>query len=171
MAKKVTTPKPHDDVVDISLSVVRKKRFRIDGDDNRILELNTSDLGILARLKETYPKLVKIAEDAFKNLPEVDGTSEDYNFVTDEATAKLVDALKDADTKMRELIDYVFDSNVSELCAPSGSMYDPINGAFRFEHIINTLSALYETDISTEMSKVTARVRKHTDKYTSKYTG
>lgn len=166
MAKKVTTQKPHDDIVDISLSVVRKKRFRIDGDDDRILELNTSDLNILARLKETYPKLVEIAEDAFKNLPEVDGTAEDYDFVTDEATAKLVSALKDADAKMRELIDYIFDSNVSELCAPSGSMYDPINGAFRFEHIINTLSALYETDISSEMGNVARRVKKHTDKYT-----
>lgn len=166
MAKnKITT---QQDITDISLSVVRKKRFRIDGDDNRIIELNTSDLNILARLKETYPKLVALAEDAFKNLPEVDGTAENYDFVTDEATSKLVTALTDADKKMRELIDYIFDSNVSELCAPSGSMYDPINGAFRFEHIINTLSALYETDISTEMGKVATRVKKHTDKYTGR---
>lgn len=164
MAKdKVTT---QQDVTDISLSIVRKKRFRIDGDDSRILELNTSDLNILARLKETYPKLVALAEDAFKNLPEVNSTSEDYDFATDEATTTLVTALADADKKMRELIDYIFDSNVSELCAPSGSMYDPINGAFRFEHIINTLSALYEADISSEMSKVARRVKKHTDKYT-----
>lgn len=166
MAKdKLTT---QQDVTDISLSVVRKKRFRIDGDDSRILELNTSDLNILARLKETYPKLVALAEDAFKNLPEVDSTSEDYDFTTDEATATLVTALAEADKKMRELIDYIFDSNVSELCAPSGSMYDPINGAFRFEHIINTLSALYEADISTEMGKVSRRVKKHTSKYTGK---
>ena len=165
MAKNKTT---QQDITDISLSVVRKKRFRIDGDDNRIIELNTSDLNILARLKETYPKLVALAEDAFKNLPEVDGTAENYDFVTDEATSKLVTALTDADKKMRELIDYIFDSNVSELCAPSGSMYDPINGAFRFEHIINTLSALYESDISAEMGKVATRVKKHTDKYTGR---
>lgn len=165
MAKNKIT---QQDITDISLSIVRKKRFRIDGDDNRIIELNTSDLNILARLKETYPKLVALAEDAFKNLPEVDGTAENYDFVTDEATSKLVTALTDADKKMRELIDYIFDSNVSELCAPSGSMYDPINGAFRFEHIINTLSALYETDISTEMGKVATRVKKHTDKYTGR---
>lgn len=164
MAKdKLTT---QQDVTDISLSIVRKKRFRIDGDDRRILELNTSDLNILARLKETYPKLVTLAEDAFKNLPEVNSTSEDYDFATDEATTTLVTALAEADKKMRELIDYIFDSNVSELCAPSGSMYDPINGAFRFEHIINTLSALYEADISSEMGKVARRVKKHTDKYT-----
>ena len=165
MAKTKSFPQQQD-VTDISLSVVRKKRFRIDGDDSRIIELNTSDLNILARLKEAYPKLVALAEGAFKNLPEVDGTAEDYNFATDEATATLVTTLTEADKKMRELIDYIFDSNVSELCAPSGSMYDPINGAFRFEHIISTLSALYEADISSEMGTIGRRVKKHTDKYT-----
>lgn len=166
MAKDKLTQQ--QDVTDISLSVVRKKRFRIDGDDSRIIELNTSDLNILARLKEAYPKLVALAEGAFKNLPEVDGTAEDYNFATDEATATLVTTLTEADKKMRELIDYIFDSNVSELCAPSGSMYDPINGAFRFEHIISTLSALYEADISSEMGTIAKRVKKHTDKYTGR---
>lgn len=166
MAKDKLTQQ--QDVTDISLSVVRKKRFRIDGDDSRIIELNTSDLNILARLKEAYPKLVALAEGAFKNLPEVDGTAEDYNFATDEATATLVSTLTEADKKMRELIDYIFDSNVSELCAPSGSMYDPINGAFRFEHIISTLSALYEADISSEMGTIARRVKKHTDKYTGR---
>ena len=165
MAKTKSFPQQQD-VTDISLSVVRKKRFRIDGDDSRIIELNTSDLNILARLKEAYPKLVALAEGAFKNLPEVDGTAEDYNFATDEATATLVTTLTEADKKMRELIDYIFDSNVSELCAPSGSMYDPINGAFRFEHIISTLSALYEADISSEMGTIARRVKKPTDKYT-----
>lgn len=167
MAKTKSFPQQQD-VTDISLSIVRKKRFRIDGDDSRIIELNTSDLNILARLKEAYPKLVALAEGAFKNLPEVDGTAEDYNFATDEATATLVTTLTEADKKMRELIDYIFDSNVSELCAPSGSMYDPINGAFRFEHIISTLSALYEADISSEMGTIARRVKKHTDKYTGR---
>lgn len=156
---------PANDVVDIDLSVIRKKRFRIDHDDDRIIELNTSDLGILARLKETYPKLIDLANTAFKDVPEVDSTAEDYNFATDPATASVIDALQDADKKMREMINYIFDSDVSDICVPSGSMYDPINGAFRFEHIIDKLSALYETDISTEMTSISQRVKKHTDKY------
>lgn len=162
MANKVTG------LQDISLDVIRKKRFRIDGDDSRILELNTSDLNILARLKEAYPKLVSLADDAFKNMPEIDNTAEDYNFMTDESTAEIVQALKDADKGMRDLMDYIFDSNVSEVCAPSGSMYDPINGQFRFEHIIGILAALYETDIEKEMTNISNRVKKHTSKYTKR---
>lgn len=153
-------------VVDISLGAIRKKRFRIDGDDNRILELNTSDLNILARLKEAYPKLVNLADGAFKNMPELDSTGEDYNFMTDEATAEMIVTLEKADKEMRELVDYIFNSNVSELCAPDGSMYDPIDGQLRFEHIIGTLAALYEADVTGEMNKLSSRVQKHTTKYT-----
>ena len=153
------------DIVDIRLDSIRKKRYRIDGDDNRIVELNTSDLNILARAKEAYPKLLAIAQEAFANLPEVNSTAEDYDFMTDANTETVIEALKTADSNMRQLVDYIFDSNVSEVCAPSGSMYDPIDGKFRFEHIVDVLGALYGTDISTEMDKVTKRVRKHTDKY------
>lgn len=155
------------DIQDINLSVIRKKRFRVDGDDNRILELNTSDLNILARLKDAYPKLIAIADNAFKDLPQVD-TSEEVDFINSAETAELIDSLKKADSEMRELVDYIFDSNVSEICAPSGSMYDPINGQFRFEHIINVLAALYETDVEKEMGAIAARVKKHTGKYSKR---
>ena len=165
MAKN--TKLPEQNVVDLSLDSVRKKRFRIDGDDNRILELNTSDLNILARLKEAYPKLIELADNAFKSLPDMENTEEqDYNFMTDEATSKTIEILKEADKNMRDLVDYIFESNVSEICAPSGSMYDPINGKFRFEHIIEVLAGLYETDVAKEMGRMSTRVKKHTDKYT-----
>ena len=154
-----------NDVIDISLSGIQKKRFRIDGDNDRILELNTSDLNLLSRLKDAYPKLVSLAEDAFKKWPEEKETTEDTDFMTDENITATIDILKDVDAEMRKLLDYIFDSNVSEVCAPSGSMYDPLNGKLRYEHIIECLTGLYEKDISAEMNKIAKRVNKHTDKY------
>lgn len=159
MAKKLTSTQ--NDVIDISLSSIRKKRFRIDGDDSRILELDTSDLGILSRLQETYPKLQKLNEKAVEDWSKADKADEqDYS-----ATVTL---LTDIDTEMRKLIDYIFDSNVSEVCVPTGTMYDPINGQFRFEYIISCLSTLYETNISAETKKLSERVQKYTSKYTGK---
>lgn len=154
------------DVIDISLSELRRKKFRIDGDDSRILELNTTDLNLLSRLKEAYPKLISLSEDAVKNLPDDAFLADDNtNFFTDEAVASVVDTLAKIDTDMRSLLDYIFDSNVAEICAPSGSMYDPVNGKFRFEHIIETLTKLYTDDISVEAGNISKRVQKHTDKY------
>ena len=65
---------------------------------------------------------------------------------------KLADSLKDIDTKIRDIVDYIFDSNVSEICAPYGSMYDVVNGKCRFECIIESLSTLYENNIIEEIS-------------------
>ncbi len=149
----------NDNVIDISLKQTAKKRFRIDGDDDRILELNTSDMSIINRLNTIYPKLQQLATDAATKLDV--GEEEDTQKALD-ASAK---ALTEIDTDMRNLIDELFDSNVSEVCCVSGSMYDPFNGKFRFEHIIETLSGLYETNLKNEFNKMSKNVKKHTDKY------
>lgn len=140
-------------IVDIDLSITKKKQFRIDKDDKRILELNTSDTNILSRLNEIYPKMDELSEKATVLGEDMD---------TDIAV------LKEIDTELRSHIDYLFDSNVSEICAPDGSMFDLFNGMFRFEHILNALFPLYENNIDEEYNKLTKRMSKHTDKYTSK---
>lgn len=148
---------PNKNVVDIDLSVTRKKRFRIDGDDSRILELNTSDMNILLRLDEVEARLQSLADS-------VTFDAED----TENAEAN-VKKLLNTDKEMRDLMDYLFDSKVSEICAPSGTMYDPFNGKYRFEHIIETLFALYEDNIEAEYKKMNKNVQKHTAKYTGKH--
>lgn len=148
-------------IQDIDLSVTRKKRFRIDGDNSRILELNTSDMGIIKRLQDTYPKLDKLAAKVAAISKEGDGT--------DEESAKAVaKAISETDKEMRSLMDMLFNANVSEVCAPDGSMYDPFNGKYRFEHIIEKLSALYESNLAEEYKRVSTRLKLHTDKYTKK---
>lgn len=144
-----------NNIIDIDLSVTRKKRFRIDGDDSRIIELNTSDMTILSRLDESERRLKALAESA-----NVDLTGEDENDMA------VVTRLLATDKEMRDIIDYLFDSPVADICAPDGSMYDPFNGKYRFEHILETLFTLYEQNISDEIKKMRKNVRKHTDKYT-----
>lgn len=145
---------------DIDLSVTRKKRFRIDGDNNRYLELNTSDMGIITRLDNLYPKLQKLSQDAA--VKQLDKEEAD----NDKTISKISQALTKIDTEMRQIIDEIFDSNVSETCAPSGSMFDPFNGTFRFEHIIDVITKLYENNLNTEYKKMSARMKKRTSKYT-----
>ena len=146
----------------IDLSVLRKKRFTLDGDANRVLELDTSDLSIVQRLAEAYPNLEALEADVHKITEGVEAKDEtiaqDMNL--------MATRLKDADVKMRELVDYIFDSNVSEMCAPTGSMYDPIGGQLRYEHLISILIGLYEENLAAEMKRVQKRVKSHTAQYT-----
>lgn len=156
-----TVTDKQNDIVDVDLSATAKKKFRINGDNDKILELNTSDLSIISRLNSVYPKLQKLASDAVKELDEADVESDD-------SIAKTSATLTKIDKKMRSLLDELFDANVSETCAPTGSMYDPFNGKLRFEYIIEVLSNLFEENLQKEIAQTSKRISKHTNKYSHK---
>ena len=154
---EVTTP---NDVVDVDLSIIKKKKFRINGDNSKILELNISDMGILSRLDESYSRLIEL-QDKVANLAEMSGEANDREILS--STAK---KLNEIDEEMRDLLDYIFQSNVPEICGSEGSMYDPIEGTFRYEDIISTLTKLYENNLNSEFAKIKKNISKHTAKYT-----
>ena len=158
-SKNIELPK-EENIIDIDMEGVKKQKFRING--GGILELDTSDINIINRLKEVYPKLNKLANEATLKVDIDDSTS------VEEQLDSMGDALKEIDDKMREYVDYIFDSNVSEICAPHGSMYAPHGGKFRFEHITETLGKLYGDKIDAEAKLLSKRLREHTDKYTGR---
>lgn len=153
MAMTDSKPEINDNVIDINIDVATRTRFRINGDSTAIIELNLSDLGIIDRLEKGL-KAIEKEMSTIANLPD-----EDDN---------LTDNLKQADTKMREQVDYIFDYPVSAVCAKYGTMYDPKNGQFRYETIIDGLLKLYSDNINAEAKKIEDRIKKHTGKYTSK---
>ena len=150
-----------EEIRNISLS--NKKSFSIDGDINRIIQIDTSDMNILVRMEEVYEDMEKLAVEAQERLAKPDDEGEDSDAILSEFTA----TLKDIDKKMREKMDYIFASPIIDICEPTGNMYDPVGGEFRFEHIIDTLSKLYANDITSEFKKMQAKVKKHTEKYTN----
>lgn len=151
-----------DDIVDIDLSVIKKKKFRINGDNSKILELNTSDMGIVTRLKEAYPRLNDLMDsvaDKFNSIPD-DGDEFD-----EEQLTAISNAVSEIDMQMRTEIDFIFNSNVSEICGSEGSMWDPIEGSFRYEHIIDKLAKLYENNLDKEYASMKRRVESKAGKY------
>ena len=157
-----------NNVIDLDLGAIRKKRFRLDHDDNRILELNVSDMNIVQRISETYPKLNALQEKAGKLMDGIDPEERDDNQSVLEDVSIIAKRLAEIDAEMRELLDYMFDANVSEITAPDGSMYDPFNGSFRFEIIISVLMKQYEDNLQSEFKKMEKQLKKHTTKYTRK---
>ena len=141
----------------IDLSVLNKKVYQV-GD--KTLELDTSDLKIIPRFEKMYPVLM---EEGSK-LADLE------KFVKDEEINLdgIMQVFEEADTAMREAIDYIFDSNVCEVCIDHGSLFDFINGEARFEHLINALMPLYEKNLQEETKKIQKRVKTHTDKYVKK---
>lgn len=161
----VSTPiNTESDIVDVDLGFVEKKRFRIAGDYNRMLELNVSDLNALVRLKAGYPKLQKLFEKATTNISKLDDNMDDL-----EGLGIIADTLESIDKDMRDIIDSIFDANVSAVVAPSGNMFDPVGGQYRFQRVIDIVSGLYSTGLNAEFEKMKNKVEKKTSKYTKKY--
>ena len=152
-----------NDIIDLDLSVTKKKRFRFDKDNNRILELNVSDMNIIARISDNYPKLTALNDKAM-NL--MDGINTDEDTATMNDLNTMADRLKEIDAEMRNIVDTMFNANVCEVAAPDGSMYDPFNGSFRFEYIITLLMGQYETNLQSEFRKMDKQLIQHTAKYT-----
>ena len=166
--KAITKPITEPEVTDIDLGFVEKKKFRINGDYDRMLELNVSDLNIFKRYTETEPKLQKLLEESQKKVAEVNAISKDDEDSI-EKLSKMADVLDDIDKEMRKLMNYLFDSNVSEVCAPSGNMFDPVGGEYRYEKIIIKLAELYTTGLLKEIEQFKKKSSKYTNKYTKKY--
>ena len=154
----------NNEIIDLDLSVTKKKKFRFDHDDTRIIELNTSDMGIIGRISEAYPKLTALQDKASKMM---EGLHDDDAYLEDDL--KLIGArLSEVDNEMRQIIDEIFSADVSAKAAPDGSMYDPFDGTYRFEHIITLLMSQYEKNLQDEYAKIERQVKSHTDKYTKK---
>lgn len=143
----------------LDLSSLHKKKFTIDGDSKRVLELDTSDLAILHRLTEASPRIDAIIDEMFTVMgaKTEDGDSE---------VKRLGSAIHEMDVKLRAEIDFIFNSNVSEVCAPTGSMFDPCGGSMRYERIIEAIMPLYESSLGDEMKRISERIQSHTSKYT-----
>lgn len=153
-------------IIDLDLSVTKKKKFRFDRDDARVVEVNTSDMNLMQRVNDAYPKLQALQEKAARltdGLSVADNSSE-TNAIADLAT--MAERLHEVDTEMRHLIDFMFDAPVSKAAAPDGSMYDPFGGSFRYEHIIAIMMQQYEDNLQSEFKKMEKQLKKHTDKYT-----
>ena len=148
-------------ITNISLS--NKKCFSIDGDGNRLIYLDISDMNLIVRLEEVYQDLQKLAVDASERIASVPDAKDDGDLTP---ISSMTTILKDIDKQMREKVDYIFASEVSDICVPTGNMYDPVNGEFRFEHLIDVLTSLYASNYTAEFKKMQDRVKKHTAKYT-----
>ena len=142
-------------VIDISLDIQTKRKYRINGDDNLIIELNPGDMGIIARYQHAMPKINSLMEkaDAVEFSDEVD--------IDDPAIGQF----KEINAEIRDIVNEIFDYDVCSVCADGGSMFDMCNGKLRFEELIEQLFSLYDKTINAEFKKVQKRMQKHTDKY------
>lgn len=155
MIEKANKDTLSDNVIDLNINGIGKKRIRINGDDSKIIELNTSDSNILKRFTEGYSEFLEWKD---KYITEMSTVEEKTDINSIEYWQQIVATLKPIDEKMREIMNYIFNADISSVCNDGGAMYDILdNGKLRFETILEELLALYGDNIARNFEKMSAR--------------
>ncbi len=145
----------------IDLNIGLKTEYTINGNKDLVIKLNTSDMGIIARLDETIPKLNEL-ESQYAEL------FEDNNDNAEEALGVFTTKFKELDKEARDIVNYLFDYDICSVCASGGTMFDLQDGEYRFAVILETLLNLYTDTIQSELNKRLAKMKKRTEKYVNK---
>ena len=116
------------------------KRLVINGDENRIIVVNPTDVGIVARYKEKLPEIEKLSAE--------NGNSEEIPDILDK--------------KVREFVDYIIGSPVSETVFGKTNCLSMAGGQTIFENFLTAYMEYMKPEIKAEYERSKSRVEKYT---------
>ncbi|MCM1508530.1 MAG: hypothetical protein NC177_15575 [Ruminococcus flavefaciens] len=118
------------------------KRLAINGDENRVIVVNPTDVGIVARYREKLPDIETISENSAES-PDV------------------------LDKKIREFIDYIIGSQVSEIVFGKTNCLSMSGGQTIFENFLTAYMEYMKPEIKAEYELSKKRVEKYTKQISS----
>ncbi len=126
------------------------KKYSINEDENCVISVSTTDYAILDRIKKSIKNMEKIA-DEYKNRTVNNDDEANEIFVS-------------ADEKIREQINYIFNSDVCTAAFGKTNCLSPCDdGSLLFENFVNAIVPVIKADITQAQEKQ----NKHVEKYTS----
>lgn len=141
------------------------KEFTINNNPDMKVYLNPNDMGIVARIQETVPRMNEL-ESSYMDIYDEDNKEIDADN-PDEVIDVLAKKIKTIDAELRECINYIFDYDVCSVIKSSGTLLDIYNGEYAFSIIVTTLLELYSDTITKETNKLVAKMKKRVEKYTA----
>lgn len=121
------------------------KRLAINGDENRIITINPTDIAVIKRYNEVIPQLDELSEK-YKEIPQ----------------EKTVEAISELDKKAREFIDYIIGSPVSETVFGTANCLSYAGGQTIFENFLTAYMNYMTPTIKSEYEKSKKRIEKYT---------
>jgi hypothetical protein len=154
----------------INLNLSTKQKFTVDGNADKIIELDTNDLGLVRRLSNSISSIHEL-ESQWKEL-EISAKSMEANKeVSDEAVIEdaidFSNKFTQLEQSMCEIVDTIFDSeNLCDTLLDGGSIFSIVNGKYKYEQIIDVLIGLYEKSIKADAEKINKRkIQSKTQRY------
>ena len=132
------------------------KEFMINDDPNKVIRFDPTDFSIIERFN-TAMKNIEQSTQELTNDIEIDSKGEpaDELDIAAEAVAKVNKFIKDQ-------IDYIFDSPVSDMVFGNKSPLAMVKGVPLFERFILAAQAVIEKELKAEMKASEKRISKYT---------
>lgn len=147
--------------IDLSFRNAELTEIHVDGSDDRVILLDTADMGVLTRFRAAIPQMDEI-DDTFRRLAAERAESE----IDDpERLAAMADTLHDAEVRLAAIIDGIFNADVCGPASGGVSLYTPADGYLLYELIIYKLAGLYGDEMQRQAEMRRNRIAKHTNKY------
>lgn len=128
------------------------------GTEIGVFFVRPTDIGIIDRWNKVASDFDKITAPLENVNINPDGTADEQN----EAEQK---ALKEAEKRLYEACDYLFDGNMSEAFFGKMHPFSPVNGHFYCENALSAVSTFISRQFDREVAKVNNRVNKYTHGY------
>jgi hypothetical protein len=132
------------------------KEFTINNDSNRVIRFNPADFSIIERIKTAYDEIDKVTQIDEDIELKADGTPI-------EELGKAAEIVTGINNKIREMIDYIFNSPVSDKVFGKQSPLSIVKGRPLWQGFLECL----EPVLKSEIKKAQEESRKRISKYTS----
>lgn len=143
----------------LSFGRAHVRSFAVDGDENHVIRIDTTDTGILARWAQVESELAATLEEIDK-LGDAEGETEQ------EKAISMSRRFDEIEQRARAQIDTLFNTDVSgPVCAKYGSLLRTVDGEPLLLKVLETLLGFYGEDIKKDIEKTRKHIEKHTKKY------
>lgn len=127
------------------------KEFTINGDPTRVIKFNPSDISIIERAQ-------KVRKEISEEVKSLDNLK-----IEDEE--ELANAVNKVNEIVKEKINYIFGSDVSDIAFGLQSPIASANGVTLAERFISAVLPIIQKEIEEEDKKSKARISKYTERY------
>lgn len=128
------------------------------GDEIGRFYFRPTDVGIIDRYNQIIGNFAEITAPLEHVNINPDGT-------TDENNAAEVEALREAERRLYEAVDFMFGGNMSEAFFGKMHPFSPVGGAFYCENAIESVGQFISAQFSRETEKISKRVNRYTHGY------
>lgn len=126
------------------------------GEEIGVFFFRPTDIGIIDRYNKVAKDFDSITEPLERAEIAPDGTAQD---LSDEES---IAALKEAEKRLCEAVDYLFGGNMSEAFFGRMHPFSPVGGRFYAEIALDMVGRFIENRFDTETDKITKRIEKYT---------